>query len=444
MDFRALKNKKFLVFILIILIVGALIVVFNSEIKSYLAEKYRLEGKNYLMAGDYNKAKESFNKVLKLDPYCPVAHYQLGNVFVKLGDYELAKEYFNKALRLGPHPLIENGSYLGLGGAYFFIRDYETAVDYIQKSLSENIENIALQTREEVIETTAYLLLGSSFYFLGDLTASEEYFNKALELELENPLLELAIEAKAYNGLGFLYLLLGNYEQALEFFNKSIALDETVTLTATPSSVRYLPYFGKGIVYHALKDYDKAKESLEKSLELLRLYPQLPQYTFYEAQIYNKLGKTAIDNGNFNEAENYFKEVIKMKDQAQFETDFQIAYTQVDAYDGLGEIALNFENYPEALTYFENGLSEIPDKDSDSFQEKWGFGFMEILFHYRKAFIYYKINNFPEAKVEIKKSVELTESLSPEIYSIIENMPWFKDGESIFQKVYSLQNELGG
>lgn len=437
------KNKILILILIILVAAGAFLIIRflpGEPIKT--AEQYRQEGKNYFLAAEYKKAKEIYLKSLELDPDCPVAHYQLGNIFIELGDYQLAKEYFNKTLDLNPDPLIRKGSYLGIGGAYFSAREYGKAVDYIMKSLSEEITSRA---ERELLESTAYPLLGNAFYFLGDFAASEEYLQRALALELENnPSLEVVTQAKAYNSLGFLYLLLGEYQQALEYFNESIAMDKVLILaTDIPvSQIRFLPYFGRSMVYHALKDYDKARESLEKSLELLRLYPQLLQYAFYEAQIYNKLGKTALDMEDFISAEKYFKQVLEMKEEDRFDTNFQAAYTQVDAYDGLGEIALHFKNYTEAQNYFERGLNEIPEGPFNLFQDKFSFGFMEILFHYRKAFTYYKMDNLLEAKREIKKSVELTESISPEIYSIIEKLRWFKDGESIFQKVYSLQNEL--
>jgi len=95
MCFKALKNKKILVFILVIIILGVFLIVFAPKIKFYLADQYRLEGKNYLIAGDYEKARESYNKVLKLDPECSVAYYQLGNIFGRFEDYNNAEEYFN-------------------------------------------------------------------------------------------------------------------------------------------------------------------------------------------------------------------------------------------------------------------------------------------------------------------------------------------------------------
>ena len=444
------KNKLIIILIIVILaIAGALLIVrLQPEKPLKTAEKYTLEGKEHLLNQEYPEAKASYEKAIELDPNNPVNYYQLGNVLVKLGDYDMAKEYFDKTLGLNPIPLIENASYLGLGGTYFFTREYGKAIDLIQKSLSGDLtcpEKEDCQLKEEVIESTAYPLLGSSFYFLGDFKASEEYFQKALEIELTNKTVELVMKAKTYNALGFLHLLLGNYEQSLEYFNESIATDEFIASMDMPiSQVRYLPYFGRGMVQHALKDYEGAKGSLEKSLELHHFYPQLPKYAFYEAQIYNKLGKNALDIGNFNEAENYFEEVLKMKEKGLFDTDFQAAYTQVDTYDGLGEIALNFENYTEALSYFENGLDEIPDEPFSLFQEQVDFGFMKILFHYRKAFTYSQMANLLEAEREILKSVQLVESLSLKVYFVVEKIPWFKDGKSLFQKVYSLQDELEG
>ena len=57
--------------------------------------------------GDYDFAKECFEKAIECDPLDPIAHYNIGKLSEKhLKDFHKAKEHYEKAIELDPEVTI--------------------------------------------------------------------------------------------------------------------------------------------------------------------------------------------------------------------------------------------------------------------------------------------------------------------------------------------------
>ncbi|MGE3539451.1 MAG: tetratricopeptide repeat protein [Candidatus Tectimicrobiota bacterium] len=69
-------------------------------------------GYRHLKAGEYKKAIQAFDKVLKDNPFHALAYSNQGYSYRKLGQYEKALELYEKALALEPN-LAEAHEYIG-------------------------------------------------------------------------------------------------------------------------------------------------------------------------------------------------------------------------------------------------------------------------------------------------------------------------------------------
>ncbi len=427
------KNKIAVLLIMLAVAGGATYFIFKiTGDETASADYYKQEGKKYFTFGDFEKSEENYKKALEMNPSCSVASYQLGNIYLRYKDYDRAKEYFNDALGKNPESLIKKGSYLGLAGAYFFEEEYGKSIDYINLALEDS--DVFTRKELEVIGATAYPMLANSLFLLGNFSASEEYFQKTLRLDIKDLKLASLAKENAYNGLGFLYSSLGEDETAIEYFNESINLN-------TDSALKYLPYFGIGQSYIFLNDYDKALEFLQTSLSLIDASQYVPDYSFNKTQIYNFLGKAYLEIENFSQAENSFNSAIEVTETETFDSVSKRALSSSKAYLGLGEISFRLNNCETALSFFEQGLKNITSVEPKYFSEKTNFYFFEILLRYQKTLLHISTQNALEAQRELGKITNLISSLPPEIYSLIENLSWFNDEDSLFEKVNALQNE---
>ncbi len=426
------KKVAILLVLLAIASVGAYLTLKVTNEESASADYYKIEGKKYFASGDFKKSEENYQKALEINPSCSVASYQLGNIYLRYEDYDKAKEYFHETIGKDPDPLIENGAYLGLASVYFFKEEYEESISYINLTL----ENSDVFTRKEleVLGATAYPMLANSLFLLGNFSASEEYFQKTLQLNLKDLKLDSSVKESAYNGLGFLYSSLGENEKAIEYFNKSISVGAN-------SATKYLSYFGLGQSYIFLNEYDKAIESLETSLSLIDRSDYVPDYSFNKAQIYNLLGKAYLDIENLSEAENSFNNAISLAESQDFNSVRERALSLSRSYLGLGEISLRFNNHGTALLFLEQGLENITSVEPKCFSEKASFYYFEILLRYQKTLLHIENQNALEADRELRGIKELIGLIPPEIYSLMENIPWFNDGNSLFEKISALENE---
>ena len=53
--------------------------------------------------GEYQKAKECYEKAIKINPNYADAHYNLGVIFKELGENQKAKECYEKAIEINPN-----------------------------------------------------------------------------------------------------------------------------------------------------------------------------------------------------------------------------------------------------------------------------------------------------------------------------------------------------
>jgi len=273
------------------------------------APAYARLGMVYLMKEDEEKAKETFEEGLAIDPPHPQAlealvnmdlragrfdealalcrrvseragentsllaftDYLQGRVLAAKGDIAGAKERFEEAVSNDPRML---AAYMAMaqvaareGEADEMISHYETV----------------LERRPDYL--AAHMALGAIYDRKGEAEKAEEYYREALKVREDfapaannlawslaqreadlNEALELARLAKRHlpddpnvmDTLGWVYYLMGSYQNALA------ELQESLTRNPNNAIVNY--HMGK--VLYKTEEYEKAREYMAKALEL--------------------------------------------------------------------------------------------------------------------------------------------------------------------------------
>jgi eukaryotic-like serine/threonine-protein kinase len=228
-----------------------------------------LEGRGYLhrfdVAGNIDRAIESLNKALKVDPGYVLAHAALGEAYwrkaLATNDTlwaDRALQSARKAVELGgrhPLPHVKLGEiYAQRGRQREAIREFELALQlqpanadayrglgraYASIELNQEAENAYLQAvRLRPTDWYAHNLLGVFYYGQGKYDQAEQAWLKARELTPDNEY--------PYRNLGMVYLATGKLDDARAHFEKSHAIQ--------PS---FLAHYGLGrLSYYAERPAD--------------------------------------------------------------------------------------------------------------------------------------------------------------------------------------------
>lgn len=195
-------------------------------------------GRLYYLQEDYKSAEYYLQRSIEVKENCAIAWNNLGWVFESLFNYSKMRDSFEKSIKYdeqSPH------NYIGLAGAYYYLRDYDKAKEIISKVLDFSDSNNS--------RAQSYLLLGKIYYKLNDKDNAIEFFDKHIvlhrnkerafravgryfyivyELDLSEKYLLNSLKinehaATTWNNLGWLYMKKEQYIKMSECFQKAIS-----------------------------------------------------------------------------------------------------------------------------------------------------------------------------------------------------------------------------
>ncbi|BBN12945.1 RNA polymerase-associated protein CTR9 [Marchantia polymorpha subsp. ruderalis] len=148
---------------------------------------------------------ESMKAAYEIYPYCAMALNHLANHFFFTGQHYIVDQLMDAALAATDQSKIKAVSYYNLARSYHTKSDYTNAAVYYRASISE------LKDPREFI--LPYYGLGQVHLKLGDLRTSLSHFEKVLEIHPDN--------CETVKAIGIIYLQQGRTDKALENFKKA-------------------------------------------------------------------------------------------------------------------------------------------------------------------------------------------------------------------------------
>jgi len=187
--------------------------------------------------GNFEKAKELYEKSLQRGGNKPNYLLSYGVLMLREGQFEKAKDLFSTVLvKLPVEEKYKTMAKINISLAYWKLGEIDTAI--------EMLEEVHRKYRSgKVYGTLGYLLIHK-----GDLEKALEFNLEALDYDDEDPVI--------LDNLGQIYYKMGDMDKAKEFFEKAEEEkdDQAVTLY-------YL-----GLIYLQEGKKELAKEKLEKAL----------------------------------------------------------------------------------------------------------------------------------------------------------------------------------
>lgn len=201
---------------------------------------YMNEGDLAYEQGEIERAIESYNKVIALNPKSPEANYMLGNAYSANGEYEKAITYLKKAIELKPDYF---EAYYNLGRTYRRSGDFDLAIDSLKKSMEINSKFVP------TIEN-----LGHTYFEKGEIEKAIEWYQKTLSIDSNH--------ATAYMSIARIYYQKGETEKALKYY---IIAKEKLEQILSEGRYRHWHVYRLGEVYLVLNDFEKAMAYYEKA-----------------------------------------------------------------------------------------------------------------------------------------------------------------------------------
>jgi tetratricopeptide (TPR) repeat protein len=186
------------------------------------------------------KAVEYYTKEIEISPNNSKAYNYLGNIYVQLREFDKAREIYNKLIRVDD----KNAQNYIIRAQFFMtdIDDYSSSISDLTKAIELEIDN-----------SDFYFTRAQAYFKIKDFKNAIYDFEKALEL---NP--EITNSEYIYSEIAKCYVGIGDFEKALENYNMEINLGENA-----------LAYSERAIFYDSyLNDFEKANLDFKKAIEL--------------------------------------------------------------------------------------------------------------------------------------------------------------------------------
>lgn len=224
------------------------------------------------------KGMEKMQRAFEIYPYCAMALNYLANHFFFTGQHFLVEQLTETALAVCDHGLMKSHAYYNLARCYHTKGDYEKAGLYYMASVKE------INKPQDFV--LPYYGLGQVQLKLGDFRSSLSNFEKVLEVYPEN--------CESLKAVGHIYVQLGQTEKALETLRKATKID--------PRDAQAFLELGELLIS---SDTGAALDAFKTAHGLLKKGgDEVP------IELLNNIGVLHFERGEFELAQQIFKEAL--------------------------------------------------------------------------------------------------------------------------------------
>jgi tetratricopeptide (TPR) repeat protein len=265
-------------------------------------------------AGDQKGAEGQYNDALAANPAYGPALNNLGEIYYRTGSPQRAREWFEKAIKVDPTG--SASAYANLGLMLYQDGNYKDAVAQLRRALAIDNDSMA-----------AYALLALVYYTTAEgdrakLSLAELVCKQAKETNDKY--------APIYNTLGLIQLKKKNVTGALKEFEHAVSLDPNyveahLNIGAIGLSTRQYDkaeaafqkvlslksdnvdaVIGLGVAQRGLKKYDEAEAQYKKALSLDKSNCAVP----YDLGVLYQDYKASPDNSNLKQAQEFYRQYV--------------------------------------------------------------------------------------------------------------------------------------
>ena len=243
---------------------------FNNQ--AHLIQAYIKLGWFYQLDGQYDKAKDLYEKAINLSRQLKdkqneaVVLRKLAVWYIDKNNFELALDLLTKSVAINLEHSRNFESARNLASDYFDIglvfankNDYDAAKDFYEKS-RKIFEGLNLKNEL----SDCYFNLGEIYLFKKEYLKALDYYSKGIKIDQEqNNKVNLA---SGYNMVGELYMEMDDLLKAEEYFKQSAKLSEEINSRLDLANVDY----NLGLLYKKQRRKNMARQHWRQAQEIYR------------------------------------------------------------------------------------------------------------------------------------------------------------------------------
>ena len=299
---------------------------------------------SYRKLGDYKKATQVLNdlenKIDKSNRYYPEILIAKGSLQFLSGNYENAKDLYAEGLSIAKElgnnvEVIKAELNSGIindilgssseaqnlfGDAYSLAKEinqkeleatvlseWGVSLTYLmqqveaRKKYEESFEIFNTLNNYERMALTA-INIGSQFLNINNYGAALKRYKLAVKLAGENPRTKML----AFRGLGDVYTNLSNYSNALEYYERAKKIAKKLKDQSAAAEINV----GLGTLFYNLDQPERALENILENYDSINVQTN----PYLKAELNQKAGIVSLALSNFETAEKYLSESIKISD----------------------------------------------------------------------------------------------------------------------------------
>lgn len=276
----------------------------------------------YMSEFNHRAAKDLYEKGLNLAGENKRAQainlVGLADVYANSSNYAKALEYYKKAREISSeikNIALEAETSSGIGALNFNLNNFKGALKNYKR-----VNELSVRSGDQYLLAESYHSLGLTYFRLDSLDIAEINLIKAVELSREYS--DIYNEAISSADLAYLLMAKGDFAKAFSYLDESKKISQKYNLQYLISLASLI----EGKIYELQRNTRLARQSFKEALKAI--------YSIHEPNIKIELlyclAKLDENNKNYAEAENYYKQAIKIIERISSslytKDDIQIAY----------------------------------------------------------------------------------------------------------------------
>jgi tetratricopeptide (TPR) repeat protein len=299
-------------------------------------------------AGDLAQAADALQKLIRIDPNHPQAHFHLGKDTILMGQADKAiNQHLVKAISI--HRSLNNrhgeaDALNAMGVGYERLGEYDQAIKHYRESIE-----LKQQIGNQKGTATSLSNIAKIYIFQGDHEKAKEHLTQAQSIFEE--LKDRKGIADTMNQFGVISEDRGQYTTALDHYKKALQIRKELgndQLTAQS-------YDNIGHIYYLQGKYDDADVFWQQALSLRR---SIGEESGVVLSLQN-MGFLATAQGRLDDAVKSFMEALQQSRSIQYENAIAVSLGNLGSIHQMqGRYQAALESYQEAI----NVLEKLKDK----------------------------------------------------------------------------------
>jgi eukaryotic-like serine/threonine-protein kinase len=298
-------------------------------------ERYQISANHYQIVSDTAKAIESYENLAKASPNSAVVQYDLGGLYEQSGDFDKAREHYAAVVRLDPK-FVEGQR--AMGRIEIQRGNPQASLEPLNKALGLAIELNNEEARANVLQA-----IGIAYKQLDRPEEAIRRYQESLEIKRKLGPSQRRGMAASIGEIAQANERLGKPREAEQGLREALKIQREIGEKAGMGST--LTNLAS-LLSETLGRPDEALPLFQESLQIRRELGN----TNGEALVLNNLGTLYLGKGQFAEAQTHFELALQIREKANIPRDL------ADTVHNLAETLLRRGRYEQSLAQYLRAL----------------------------------------------------------------------------------------